>query len=167
MYLYIRKLLITYQLNRENPFRRITKHKYLYQTEQHIRLVAEFERGCRRSPDNSSLCKERQKGWTIYNKLSKITMINWNLVKFLSISYGKNASSNVALTIEISLLISPLRIFMISKIKFTLLLTNFHRKVKYCKCLIFFYCHQNSVGHFSVAPVLSCIVVASVVWHNH
>ena len=58
-------------------------------------------------------------------------MINWNLVKFLSISYGKNASSNVALTIEISLLISPLRvqaccIFMISKIKFTLLLTNFH-----------------------------------------
>ena len=70
-------------------------------------------------------------------------MINWNLVKFLSISYGKNASSNVALTIEISLLISPLRfqaccIFMISKIKFTPLLTNFHRKVKYCKCLIFF-----------------------------
>ena len=86
-----------------------TKHKYLCQTEQHIRLVAEFERGCRRSPDNSSLCKERQKGRTIYNKLSKITMINWNLVKFLSISYGKNASSNVALTIEISLLISPLR----------------------------------------------------------
>ena len=70
----------------------------------------------------------------------------------------------MALTIEISLLISPLRIFMISKIKFTLLLTNFHRKVKYCKCLIFFYCHQNSVGHFSVAPVLSCIVVASVAW---
>ena len=37
-------------------------------------------------------------------------MINWNLVKFLSISYGKNASSKVALTIEISLLISPLRV---------------------------------------------------------
>ena len=48
---------------------------------------------------------------------------------------------------------------MISKIKFTSLLTNFHRKVKYCKCLILFYCHQIAIGDFSEASVLSCIVL--------
>ena len=60
---------------------------------------------------------------------------------------------------------------MISQIEFTLLPTNFDRKVQYCKCLtfLFYCCHQNaqSVIFQWVLAIVGVQYDSSIAWHNH